>query len=77
MGAWAEHIGGFALVDKQRHLRFAHHQLPAVLDFHTGHRKAPGQRAVARLGPLNDVNKLLLDEVHQSHVALLLVNVRA
>jgi hypothetical protein len=32
--AGAEHVGHLALVDEDGHLRFAHHELAAVLDFH-------------------------------------------
>jgi hypothetical protein len=38
-----------------------------MLDFHVRHREAPGERAIARLGPLDDVDELLLDEIHQGH----------
>ena len=65
--AGAEHVGHLALVDEHRHLRFAHGERGAVLDFHVRHREAPGQRAVAGLGPLDDVDELFLDEVHQGH----------
>jgi hypothetical protein len=53
------------------HLRVAHGQAGPVLDFHFRHRETPGQRAVAILGPLQDVDKLFLDEVHQRHESLL------
>jgi Holliday junction resolvasome RuvABC ATP-dependent DNA helicase subunit len=43
-------------------------ELAAVLDFHAGHREAPRQRVVAVLRPLDDVDELFLDEIHQSHV---------
>jgi hypothetical protein len=65
--AGAEHVGHLALVDEQRHLRLAHHQLRAGLDLHVLHRIAPGQRAVAFFRPLQDVDELFLDEIHQRH----------
>ena len=68
--AGAKHVGHFALVDEHRHLRFAHRQRRAVLDLHLRHREAPGQRAVVVLGPLDDVDELFLDEIHQCHGVL-------
>ena len=70
VGAGAKHIGHGALVDEQGHLRLAHHQHAAVLDFHVLHGKAPGQGAVLPFSPLDDVNKLFLEKVHQGHGAL-------
>ena len=67
VGAGAKNVGHLAFIDEHRHLRLAHHQRGTVLDFHLRHRKAPGQGAIALLGPLQDVNELLLDEVHQGH----------
>ena len=75
VGTRAKHVGHFAFVDEHRHLRLANDQLATVLDFHARHREAPGERAVALFGPLNNVNKLFLDEVHQSHGVLLSVRV--
>jgi hypothetical protein len=69
--AGAEDIGDRAFVDEHRHLRFAHGQAGAVLDFHFRHRETPGQRAVGILGPLQDVDELFLDEVHECHEVLL------
>ena len=67
VAAGAEHIGHPALVDEQRQLRFAHHQAGAVLDLLIRHRVAPGQHALAVFRPLQDVDELLLDELHQRH----------
>jgi hypothetical protein len=69
--AGREDVGDRAFVDEQRQLRIAHGQAGAVLDFHFRHGKAPGQRAVAGLRPLQDVDELFLDEVHQGHGCLL------
>ena len=60
--AGPEYVGDFAFVHKHRHLRFAHNELTAVLNLHILHRKAPRQRAIAVFRPLNDVDKLLLNE---------------
>ena len=68
VGAGAKHVGHLAFVHEDGHLRLAHHQRAAVLDFHARHGEAPGKRAVAVFRPLDDVNELLLDEVHQGHV---------
>ena len=73
VSARAKHIGRFAFVHKQRHLRFAHGERSAVLNLQIRHGEAPGQRSVRLFSPLNDVNKLLLDEVHQRHGKLLFV----
>ena len=59
-----------AWIDEHRHLRLPHRERGAVLDFVARHREAPGERAVALLGPLDDVDELLLDEIHQGHVCL-------
>ena len=71
IGAGAEHIGHLAFIHKQRHLRFTHHQHRTILNFHVLHGVAPRQGSVGLFGPLNDINKLFLDEVHYSHGALL------
>jgi len=67
--AGAKHVSHLPLVDEHRHLRFAHREHGAVLNLHARHRKAPGQRAVTRLGPLDDVDELFLDEVHEGHAS--------
>jgi hypothetical protein len=67
VGAGAEHVGDLAFVDEHRHLRFAHHQLAAVLDLLVGHRIAPCQHAVGVLVPLQYVDKLLLDKAADTH----------
>jgi hypothetical protein len=70
--AGAEDVGHLAFVDEDRHLALAHGERGAVLDLVAGHRVAPGQRAVAVLGPLQDVDELFLDEIHQRHDLTLL-----
>ena len=62
MGAGAEHVGDHAFVDEHRHLGLAHIEDGAVLDFEVLHREAPGEHAFGLLVPLQDVDKLLLDE---------------
>ena len=66
--AGAERIGDLAFVDEERHLRFAHRELPAVLDLHVLHGIPIGEHAVAVLRPLDDVDELLLEEISESHV---------
>ena len=62
-----EHIRHLALIDKQRQLAVAHRQLRAVLDLEILHRITAGEDAVLRVGPVDDVDKLLLDEIEQAH----------
>jgi hypothetical protein len=62
-----EEVGRLALVHEERGLRVAHGELRALLDLHVAHREAPGEDLVAVLGPLNDVDELLLDEVKKPH----------
>ena len=62
-----EGIGSLPFIDEQGHLRIAHCQLRAVLDFEIRHWVAIGQYAIGFLGPVNDVNKLFLDEIHKCH----------
>jgi hypothetical protein len=71
--AGAEDVGHRAFIDEHRHLRFAHRQAGAVLDFHFGHGKAPGHGVAVILGPLDDVDELFLDEIHECHVRLLVI----
>ena len=59
----SEHVGGYAFVDKHRHLRLAHGQARAVLDFLVGNRETPHQQTVVGIRPLDDVDKLFLDKV--------------
>ena len=65
--AGAEHVGHLAFVDEDRGLAFTHGERAAVLDFVARHRVTKGQRAVAGLGPLENVYELFLNEVHQRH----------
>ena len=67
VAAGAEDVGDLALVDEHRHLRLAHRERAAVLDLAVFHRETPGQDAIAILGPLDDVDELFLDEIHQRH----------
>src|SRR5262249_17743572 len=63
----AEDIGNSPLVHKRRHLRLAHRQFAAVLYLHVLHWEAIGEKAIRRLGPLDDIDKLLLQEVTNAH----------
>src|SRR5205807_134032 len=67
--AGPEQIGRLALVHEQRRLGLAHGELGALLDLHVAHGEAPGEDLVALLGPLDDVDELLLDEVKKTHPA--------
>jgi hypothetical protein len=75
--ARAEDVGHLALVDEDGHLALAHGERGAVLDLIARHRVAPAEHAVAALGPLEDVDELLLDEIHQRHRVLPLDCARA
>ena len=48
----AEEFFSCAFIDKHRHLRLAHGQTRAVLDFLIGNRETPYQQAVVRILPL-------------------------
>src|SRR5262249_15002054 len=54
-------------VDKGRHLGLAYRQLAAVLYLHVLHGIAIGKDAVGRLGPLDYVDELFLQEVTKAH----------
>jgi len=71
VAAGAEHVGHLAFVDEHRHLRLTHRQRAAVLDFAVRHREAPRQRSIVGLRPFDDIDELLLDEIHQGHGAVL------
>ena len=71
--ARAEEVGHVALVDEERHLRLADDELATLLDLEVRRGKAPGQHVVAGLGPLQDVDELLLDEIHHTHCVLRVV----
>jgi hypothetical protein len=73
VGSWAKDIGHLSFVDENRHLGLAHDEHTAVLNLHVGHRKTPGQRSIAVLGPLDNVDELFLNEIHQAHGFLLSV----
>ena len=54
-------------VDELDVLRLAHDQLRAVLDRLVLVREAVRQRVARVIGPLDDVDELALDEIHQAH----------
>ena len=64
-----EPVGDLPVVDEDGRLGVADDQRRALLDLEVGGRKAPGEDVVALLGPLNDVDELLADEVRESHGA--------
>jgi hypothetical protein len=59
----AKHVRAAPLVDEHRHLRFAHGELAAVRDLHVLHRVTVGQSVVPILGPMDDFDELLADEI--------------
>jgi len=61
-----------AHVDELGHLALAHDQLRFVLDLLVVVREAVGQRVARVIDPLDDVDELPVDEVHDGHAALLL-----
>ena len=62
--AGPEDVGDAAFVHEDGHLRIAHRELAAVLDFHVLHGIAVGQDSVFRFGPLDDIDELLGKETH-------------
>ena len=67
MLAGPERVAELAEIDELRDLRFADDELRAVLDRLVLVRKAPRQRVARVVGPLDDLEQLALDEVHQAH----------
>jgi hypothetical protein len=63
----AERVPEFAEVDELRHLRLAHHELRAILDFLVLVGKPEAQRVARVIRPLDDVDELFLDEVDDRH----------
>jgi hypothetical protein len=70
--AGPEGVAELAGVDELHHLRFADDQLGPVLDFLVVVREAIRQRVARVVGPLDDVDELPLQKVHQGHVVSLL-----
>ena len=68
---WQERIAELSQVHELRGLRLTNDELGAVLDCLVFVRKTVRQRVARVIGPLDDVNQLALDEVHQSHVGML------
>src|SRR5262249_27967331 len=54
-----------------RHLRLADDELGAALDFLVVVRVAERQGVAGIIGPLDDLDQLALDEIHQSHSVVL------
>src|SRR4030095_14981055 len=63
----AKDIGNSSFVNEHAHLGLAHGQRRAILDFEILHGVPVGQNPVCTLGPLDDINKLLLQEVFKGH----------
>ena len=63
----AKNVRNLPLIHKNRGLRIANGQLAAVLDLAILHGIAIGQDAFFRLNPLDDIDKLLGDEVAKAH----------
>ncbi len=66
--ARTERVAELADVDELHALRLADDQLRAVLDRLVVVRKAEGQRVAGVIGPLDDLDQLTLDEVHDAHL---------
>ena len=62
MRACAEQVGRLALIDEQRLLRLAHDERRASLNLLILGGKTPHQGVIARIRPLDDINKLLTDK---------------
>jgi hypothetical protein len=77
VGAGFEDVGDGALVDEHRHLALAHDQVGVHLDLVLVAWEAPDDRVPGVVGPLDDVDELAADLVHQSHDAVLLSQVWA
>ena len=65
--ARTERVAELAEVDELHRLRLADDQLRPVLDRLVVVRKAVRERVARVVGPLDDVDQLALDEVHDSH----------
>ena len=65
--AGAEQVGVLAGGHELHLLRFAHDQLGAVLDFLVVVRPAVGERVARVIGPFDDLDQLVLDDVEQVH----------
>src|SRR5262249_46358300 len=75
--AGAELVAELPDIDELSDLRFANDQLRAVLDLLVVVGKAKRQRVARVIGPLDDVDELLLDEVEDRHGRLLLTQLLA
>ena len=56
--AGPKNVGDAAFVHEDRHLRIAHCEFAAVLNFAILHRIAVGQNAIRGLDPLNNIDEL-------------------
>ena len=65
--AGAERVAELAQVDELRRLRFADDELRAVLDLLVVVGETPADGVARVVGPLDDVDELCLDVVHQAH----------
>src|SRR5262249_33297199 len=68
--AGAEGVSKLAEVDELRDLRFAHDELRAALDLLVLVGKTIGERVARIIGPFDDVDELLADEVEDRHCGL-------
>src|SRR6266508_6570603 len=62
-----EEISHVPLVHEQSHLGLADDQPGSLLDLEIGRREPPREHVVAALGPLQDVDELLLCEAQDTH----------
>src|SRR5687767_7854233 len=68
---WSERVPELTEVHELHDLRFADDQLGAPLDGLVLVRETPGERVARVVSPLDDLEQLALDEIHQTHSALL------
>src|SRR5262249_55163625 len=68
--AGSEQVAELSEVHELDHLRFADDELGAALDFLVFVRKAIRQRVAGIISPLDNLDELALDEIHQSHARL-------
>ncbi len=71
VGARGEGVGDLALVDEHRDLRLTHDELGAHLDLVVVAREPPDDGVPTVVEPLDDVDELAAQLVHQSHRILL------
>ena len=72
--AWTERVAELAEVHELHLLRLAHDQLRPVLDRLVVVGESEREGVARVIGPLDDVDQLALDEIHQAHAATPIVS---